>query len=198
MVTCATIDHFVAGGLARGVYRLAEFVERGEGFQDQQIDARFEQRLDVLAKQGARFREGGGAQRFDADAQRPDGARDEGGVAGGLARQPHARLVDGLQLVGESESRQPGAVGPESIRLENLRAGLDVLLVDFPDQCGRGEIQLVVAAVDEDALRVQHRPHGPVGHKDAACELFAKLLRSGDGHAAFERALAGGCAKGRF
>ena len=48
-----------------------------KGLENQQIDAGFEQGIDLLAENGARFGEGGRAQRFDADAQRTDGAGDE-------------------------------------------------------------------------------------------------------------------------
>ena len=99
--------HLVAGGFARGEDSLAQLVQDGEGLQDQQVDAGLDQRLDLLAEHGAGLFERGGTQRLDADAQRPDRAGDESSLSGGLARQPHAGLVDGLQLLGEAEGGQP-------------------------------------------------------------------------------------------
>ncbi len=179
--------HLVAGGLARGEDGLAQLVEVGEGLEDQQVDAGLEQRLDLLAEDGARLGEGGGTERLDADAQRSDRAGHEGRLSGRLARQAHAGLVDGLQLLGEAEGGQARAVGAEGVGLEDLRAGLDVLLVDFLHQGGRGEVELVEAAVDEDALAVQHGPHGAVGHEDTAGQLFTKLLGSAGGHQTLRR-----------
>ena len=81
MVTCATIGHVVAGRFARRENGFAQFVQVGEGFEDQQVDAGFDQRLDLLAEGRARFGEGGGAERLDAHAQRADGAGHEGRVS---------------------------------------------------------------------------------------------------------------------
>ena len=93
-------------------------------------------------------------------------------VAGRFARQAHAGAVDVAQLLGDAEGGQARAVGAEGIGLQNLRAGLDVLLVDLADQVGRREVQLVEAAVDEDAARVRawcpwrRRPPGRGGTTD--------------------------------
>src|SRR6185503_3190239 len=43
------------------------------------------------------------------------------------------------------------------------------------------QIQLVKAAVDKDAARVEHGAHGAVGHHHTAGETFAKLLRATEG-----------------
>ena len=63
-------------------------------FEHQQVDAGFDQRFDLLAKNGARFFETGGAQRFQADAQRSDGARDKRLIASRFAGDAHAGLID--------------------------------------------------------------------------------------------------------
>ena len=44
---------FAAGGLVSGAGSFAEFVEIAERFEDQQIDAGFQKRVDVLAENGA-------------------------------------------------------------------------------------------------------------------------------------------------
>src|SRR5260370_2052161 len=53
--------------------------------------------------------------------------------------------------------------------------------MDLPYDVRRGEIHLVVAAVDEDAFVIEHGSHGPVGHQDAAGKLVAERLHTGDG-----------------
>ena len=40
-------------GFVRGADGFTEFVEVAEGFEDQQIDAGFQQRIDLLAENGA-------------------------------------------------------------------------------------------------------------------------------------------------
>src|SRR5215475_7439791 len=52
--------------------------------------------------------------------------------------------------------------------------------MDLADEIGRGQVQLVVAAVDEDALVIEHSTHGAVGDHDAPGKLLAKRLYSGD------------------
>jgi hypothetical protein len=47
---------------------------------------------------------------------------------------------------------QPERVCSKGIGLNNLRASLKVLMVYRPNQVGLGEIQLVIAAVNEDAF----------------------------------------------
>ena len=53
--------------------------------------------------------------------------------------------------------------------------------MNLPYDVRRGEIQLIVAAVDEDAFVIEHGSHGAVGHQDAAGELVAERLHAGDG-----------------
>jgi len=62
-------------------------------------------------------------------------------------------------------------VGAEGVGLEQLGAGLHVLLVDLPHLVGLREIHLVVAAVDVDPLGVEHRAHGAVRHHHALLNL---------------------------
>ena len=59
-----------------------------------------------------------------------------GPSVGRFARQAHAGAVDVAQLFGNAESRQARPVGAEGVGFEDLRAGLDVLLVDLADHVG--------------------------------------------------------------
>ena len=78
------------------------------------------------------------------------------------ARCTPAALISAT-FAGKAVPRQPEAVGAEGVGFKNLGAGLQILLVDGENQAGVGEVQLVVAAVDEDAARVEHGAHGAVG-----------------------------------
>ncbi len=160
---------FVAAGFARRQHRLAQLIQIAERFQDQQIDAGFQQRVDLFAESRPGFRERRGAERFDAHAQGSDGARHETAFppAASRASRTPARLMS-RTFSAQSESPQARAGGAEGIGLEDLGAGLDVLLVNLADQVGRRQIDLVEAAVDKDAARVEHGAHGPIGYDDAA------------------------------
>ena len=71
---------------------LMQFLEVAEGFQDQQVDAAFGQRSDLLAKRCAGFLERSLAQRLNANPQRADRAGDPDIEAlGGFAGQARAR-----------------------------------------------------------------------------------------------------------
>jgi len=52
-------------------------------------------------------------------------------------------------------------VGPERVGLEHVHADVHVAAVDVLDHRRRGQVQLVEAAVEIDAHRVQARAHRP-------------------------------------
>ena len=79
--------------------------------------------------------------------------------SGGVARDPGALRVDGVQLVGDAERPELDAIGAERVRLDDVRARADVFLVHFGDQIRLRHVQRIEALVDEHALRIQHRPH---------------------------------------
>src|SRR5205823_4219572 len=58
------------------------------------------------------------------------------------------------------------AVRAVGVGLEDLGARPDVLFVHLEHDLRREEIQLVVALVDEDALRIEHGAHGSVEEVD--------------------------------
>ena len=73
---------------------------------------------------------------------------------------------------------QPKGVRAEGVRLDDLRARLQILLVDRAHQLGLRQVQLVVAAVDEDAAFVEHRPHRSVEQHRALTKDFLKSSHS--------------------
>ena len=172
----------VAGGIAGGENGFAKFVEYREGLEDHQIDAGLDQSRHVLPKNRAGLFERSGAQRLDANSQRAYRSRDKCSVAGCLPGQPYAGLVDGAQFFGEAKGSQPCAVGPERVGFDDLGAGLDVFLMHFLDQRRRGEIEFIETAIDEDALRVQHRAHGAIGHQHTPSKLLPELPGPVDRH----------------
>ena len=171
---------------AGGFKGLAGFVERGHGLDDEQVDARpLGEDANLLGKGGAGFVEAGLAQRLEAHAERADGAGDPGlagllffEVGDGLAGKAHAGGVDLGDFAGQAVAGQAEAIGAEGVGFEDLRAGLQVLFVDGEDQRGVGEVQLVVAAVDEDAARVEDGAHGAIGEHGAVGEDLGELGHS--------------------
>ena len=69
---------------------------------------------------------------------------------------------------------QAESVGAEGVGLENLGAGLQILLVDGENQAGIGQVQFVVATVDEDPAGVEHRAHGAIGKHGTVREDVGK------------------------
>src|SRR6266498_3900981 len=108
------------------------------------------------------------AERLDADAERADRAHDARLAAGRGPRQLGRRAVDLFRLVRQPVAVELERVGPEGVRLEDLRAGAHVLRVHFLYEPWLLEVQLVVADVQEEALGVQHGAHGPVEDVDTA------------------------------
>ncbi len=160
----------LGGGFARGQQRLAGFIQRGHGFNDDEVDAGGGECGDLLAECGARLVEAGLAQRLEGHAQRTYGASDPGfagllfaQMGDGLFGQAHAGCIDVGHFAGEAVAGEAEAVGAEGIGFKDLGAGLEVVLVHGEDELGIGEIQLVVAAVDEDAARIEHGAHRAVG-----------------------------------
>ncbi len=164
-------------GGAAGAHGGAEFAQVAEGFEHEQVDAAVGERLGLFAEDRLGFVESGLAKRLDADAERSDRAGDVGLVASGRAREPRALLVDGREPRLETERRQLDAVRPERVRLDHVGAGAHVGLMEVGDEVGLREVQLVEAAIEEDALGIEHRPRRTVGDQHALVERFEEWFQ---------------------
>ena len=96
-------------------------------------------------------------------------------------RPPRARSCAPARLISEDAIAQTMGlelerVRSERVRLQNLCTGVQVFAVDFAHQFGRAEVQLVEAAVDVNALRIEHRTHRAVGDDRSLSEAFSKIL----------------------
>src|SRR6266550_5026113 len=60
---------------------------------------------------------------------------------------------------------EPIAVTAKCVGFNDLRARLQIFMVDASYKIWLGQIQFVVAAIDENALRVQPRAHSAVAKK---------------------------------
>ena len=171
--------------LAGGVERFAGLVQRGHGLDDQQVNAFHGQGADLLGKGGASLVQAGLAQRLQAHPQRTNRAGHKRGsgllvfeVFDGLPGQLYPGDVDFGDFIRQPMAGQPEAVGAKGVGLDDLRAGLQVFFVNRQDQARVGEVQLVVAAVDEDAAGVERSAHGAVNEHGAVGEDVGKLRHS--------------------
>ena len=174
VVICATIGR--SRDAAHRVDRRADLVQIAEGLEDEEVDAAVDERLRLLAEVVARLVDAGLAPRLDADAERPDCAGHVRARSSAACRAILAPCcVDRVQLVGEPERAELDAVGAERVGLDDVGAGANVFLVHLGHQIRLRDVQGVEALVDEDALRVQHRPHRAVADEDP---LFNRLQKT--------------------
>jgi hypothetical protein len=67
--------------------------------------------------------------------------------------------IDVVHSIGKTMAGQTKAVCPECVGFDNVSTRLHVFVMDAADEVGLGQVQLVVAAVDEDALAIQQCAH---------------------------------------
>ena len=127
--------------------RLFRLVQRRNGFDQQHIDPAFGEAANLLGKGFARLIQADLSQRLQTRAQGPDGARNPdlsallvGPLVHRLARHLGSGTVDLDHPVGEAIALQTQGIGAKGIGLDDLRARLQVLLVDVSHQFRLGEI----------------------------------------------------------
>ena len=116
----------------------------------------------------------------DADADPRIAAADVAGLAGDLG----CPAIQATRLGGQAERVQAQPVGPEREGLDEVRAGVEVLAVDRPDEVRAGRRQLVQAGALRDAAREQQRAHAAVRQEraigEAGSEAGAGLAHDAD------------------
>ena len=162
---------------AHGRDRRADLVEVAERLEDEQVDAAVDQRRRLFAEVGL------GLVHAESCPTARSGCR-----AGPMAPATYACSraawrairapcdVDLVELVGEAEGAELDPVRAEGVRLEHVRAGPHVLAVHLGHDVRLSEVQRVEAPVEEDALRVQHRPHRAVAYQHAGLDRLEKGL----------------------
>ena len=162
---------------------LLRLVQGGNRLDQQQIHPTFRQAANLLRKSRMRLIQADLSQRFEPGAQGPDSARNPdlpallvGSLVHCLARYFHPGPVDLDHLVRQAIALQAQGIGAKRIGLDDLRARLQVLLVDGSHHFRLGEIQLVVATVDEDAPGVQTGPHGAIAQHGSRSEDLSEPI----------------------
>ncbi len=159
-------------------------IQRRNSFDQQHIDAALDQAANLLGEDFARFRQAGLSQWFQAHAERPDCTRYPGFAAllvgpliYRLTRHLGSGAVDLHHPVGEAITLQTQGIGAERIGLDDLRAGLQVFLVDIPYQIRLRDIQFVEAAIDKDSAGIQTGAHSPVAQHVPCPEDLCEPIR---------------------
>src|SRR5438876_4377694 len=133
-----------------------EFLDVAEGFEDQQVNPAFEQRCDLFAEGVFGFLEGSFSQRFNPDDQGPYRSSDPGIEAlCSFLSKPGSGEIDFPDFPSEPMPLEPIAVAAKGVGFNDLRAGLQVFMVNATYKIRLGEIQFVIATIDENALGVQ-------------------------------------------
>ena len=65
----------------------------------------------------------------------------------------------------------------KSVGFDDLRARLQIVVVDRANQLRLRKVQLVIAAVDENPLGIEQRPHGPIAEHRRLFQTFNQVLR---------------------
>src|SRR5690242_11275534 len=153
---------------------LVQFFQVPESFEDQNVNSAFDQSGNLLTERFAGFFAGSLSERLNTDTERADGSGDQNRAGflevegvGGFAGQTRAVKVDIPYFFSESVPGQTEGVAAEGVRFDDLRAGVQVLLMDVADKVGLGKVQLVVTLVDEHALGVKQGTHGSIAQNGA-------------------------------
>src|SRR5512141_1961918 len=103
------------------------------------------------------------------DAERPDGPCDQHVPCGrlpGLARKLDAAVVERGYLCPQPQVLELMPIRTKGVRLDDLRAGVDVSLMDAEHDLWLGDVQLLKAALRARRI-IQHGAHATVRHQDA-------------------------------
>ena len=162
----------------------------GHGFDEEEVcanaGAALGERVDLLGESCVGVVEALGSERSEPNAERSYGSSDKGFGSLFFAYGGHALAGDGdagpvdlAHAVGEAVALEPEAIAAEGVGLDDLGAGLKILLVDSANDIRLREVEFVVAAIDEDAAAVKHGAHGAVAeHGAAVCAGVEELLRA--------------------
>ena len=152
--------------------RGANLVQVAERLEDEQIDTAGDKRLGLLAKERLRLIGPHLAPGLDANTQRSNRTGDIGLITGRLTGKAGAFGVDLVDPVAKAERPELHAIGAKRVRLDHVGTRTDVILMHLHDGVRRHHIQRIEAAIDEHALRVEHRAHGAVADEHALVEGF--------------------------
>ncbi len=170
-------DYWQPGERADCVDRGDQLVEIAESFQNKKIHAALFECGGLLAEDGLHFF-GGWMLHLLADSERADGAGEENFVARGFAcfaGDFHTTMNQLRGAVVEAGGGELITIGAESVGLEDLRAGVEIGLMDAEYGFGLRRVQLFEAALRAGEF-VEHRAHGAIGDEDRVLQSFVEFF----------------------
>jgi len=84
-------------------------------------------------------------------------------ITGNLRR----RNIDIRHLISQPESPQFDAVGPETVGLNKITAGLDIRFMNIAYPLRTGQTQLFKTRIHKGTPLIEHRPHRPITDENA-------------------------------
>src|SRR6185369_17580465 len=114
--------------------------ELGKRFENEKVDAAFEQRFDLFAIHFLCFVERGRAKWFDPQTQRPDRSCDKYFFARGLASDPDSGDIDVAKPVFEAVRLQLVPGRSERVGFDDVRTRLYIFFVDLADEIGSDQV----------------------------------------------------------
>ena len=166
----------------RGPDRDAQLLHVGEGLEQEQVYAAFQQSLRLLLVDGSQLLRPHRYAGAEGQSRRAEGARHEDRLAGYLPRlpgDPGPRSVYLPDPVLQAVGRQLEAIAAEGVGLDELRARREVAAVNALHQVRLREVQLLETAAVVDPFCVEHGAHGAVGQKRTLLEPVKKGVGHG-------------------
>ncbi len=142
---------------------LMDFFQVAEGLQHEQIDAAFNQSLNLFTKGVAGLLERSFAQGFDSGSQWANRSRDPHIEAfGGFAGEPCASRLMSPTLSAKLCRPRRKELPPKVLVSIISAPDLEIVVVNAANQVGLRKVQFVVRTVDKNALGIKQRAHGAV------------------------------------
>ena len=167
----------------RSQNRLMHFVQRGHCLQHKKVNAAFGERANLFGKRRSRFLERNFAERLNLHSDRAHRAGHiclRGLLVPDLIRCLPRNFCAGdihiMNFVLQSVPLQPKSIATEGIGLDNLRARLQIFLMDGANQIRLRQVQFVVTTVDKHTAFVQHGAHGAVAQNASCLEQFTQAV----------------------
>src|SRR5262249_39791569 len=127
----------------RGLY----FIQVEKGFKNEKVHSSVEQGLRLFPKDDSSLFDRSFSPRLDANSEWSKGSTDEDRSVrcdpGRLAGYTSALNVDFTRLFRQTMGHQLGPIAAESVRLEDVRSGFDIIKVDLTHEFRIREIELI-------------------------------------------------------
>src|SRR5438034_1266768 len=174
-------DDREVGGLLRRGDCGQEFGQVGEGLEHEEVGTAFEERGDLFFEGRRCLGDTDAADRLELLTDRPDRSGNEDLLArdlAGFASQLDRPEIDVTDAPFQAMAGELDSVRAEGIGLDQLSAGGNVRAVNFLDDFGLGEVELVERALEADAARVKLGAHGAIAQQRPAAKPLEEGIRS--------------------